>query len=70
MDETLGKAKRVHNVEIGANCNIDRGSLEDTKIGAGSRIDSLVQFGHNVRLGKGCVIVSQVGIAGSSELSS
>lgn len=55
-------------VEIGANCNIDRGSLEDTVIGAGSRIDSLVQFGHNVQLGKGCVIVSQVGIAGSTKL--
>lgn len=64
----VGRVLIEDNVEIGANCNIDRGSLEDTKIGTGSRIDSLVQFGHNVKLGKGCVIVSQVGIAGSTVL--
>jgi UDP-3-O-[3-hydroxymyristoyl] glucosamine N-acyltransferase len=64
----IGRVIIEDSVEIGANCNIDRGSLEDTIIGAGSRIDSLVQLGHNVRLGKGCIIVSQVGIAGSTQL--
>lgn len=64
----VGRVLIEDHVEIGANCNIDRGSLEDTVIGAGTRIDSLVQFGHNVHVGKGCVIVSQVGIAGSTYL--
>jgi UDP-3-O-[3-hydroxymyristoyl] glucosamine N-acyltransferase len=53
-------------VEIGANTTIDRGSLHDTVIGAGSRLDNLVQIGHNVRIGRGCVIVAQVGISGST----
>jgi UDP-3-O-[3-hydroxymyristoyl] glucosamine N-acyltransferase len=55
-------------VEVGANTTIDRGSLHDTQIGAGSRLDNLVQIGHNVRLGRGCVIVAQVGISGSTIL--
>ena len=55
-------------VEVGANTTIDRGSLHDTLIGAGSRLDNLVQIGHNVRLGRGCVIVSQAGISGSTIL--
>ena len=55
-------------MEIGANTTIDRGSLHDTVIGAGSRLDNLVQIGHNVRLGRGCVIVAQVGISGSTIL--
>ena len=55
-------------VEVGANATIDRGSLQDTVIGAGSRLDNLVQIGHNVRLGRGCVIVSQAGISGSTTL--
>lgn len=55
-------------VEVGANTTIDRGSLQDTVIGAGSRLDNLVQIGHNVRLGRGCVIVSQAGISGSTIL--
>src|SRR6185503_2131398 len=46
----------------------DRGSLRDTVIGAGSRLDNLVQIGHNVRLGRGCVIVAQAGISGSTIL--
>jgi UDP-3-O-[3-hydroxymyristoyl] glucosamine N-acyltransferase len=53
-------------VEVGANTTIDRGSTGDTVIGAGSRLDNLVQVGHNVRLGRCCVIVAQVGIAGST----
>ncbi len=57
-------------VEIGANTAIDRGALEATVIGAGSKIDNLVQIAHNVVVGKHCVVVSQVGIAGSTKLGS
>ena len=64
----LGRVVIEDDVEIGANTTIDRGSLHDTRIGAGSRLDNLVQIGHNVRLGRGCVIVSQVGISGSTIL--
>jgi UDP-3-O-[3-hydroxymyristoyl] glucosamine N-acyltransferase len=64
----LGRVVLEDNVEIGANCTIDRGSLHDTLIGAGSRLDNLVQIGHNVRLGRGCVIVAQAGISGSTVL--
>jgi UDP-3-O-[3-hydroxymyristoyl] glucosamine N-acyltransferase len=64
----LGRVILEDDVEIGANTTIDRGSLHDTLIGAGSRLDNLVQIGHNVRLGRGCVIVSQVGISGSTIL--
>jgi UDP-3-O-[3-hydroxymyristoyl] glucosamine N-acyltransferase len=57
----------VHDdVEIGANATIDRGSIDDTVIGAGTKIDNLVQLGHNVRLGRLCLVVSQVGISGST----
>jgi len=52
-------------VEIGANTTIDRGSISDTVIGAGTKIDNLVQIAHNVRIGKACLIMAQVGIAGS-----
>jgi UDP-3-O-[3-hydroxymyristoyl] glucosamine N-acyltransferase len=56
------------NVEIGANTTIDRGSLSNTIIGEGTKIDNLVQIGHNVKIGRHCVIVAQSGIAGSAEL--
>ncbi len=52
-------------VEIGANSTVDRGMLEDTVIGAGTKLDNLVQVGHNVRLGRAVVIAAQSGIAGS-----
>jgi UDP-3-O-[3-hydroxymyristoyl] glucosamine N-acyltransferase len=55
-------------VEVGANTTIDRGSTRDTVIGVGSRLDNLVQIGHNVVLGRYCVIVAQAGIAGSTEV--
>ena len=64
----LGRVIVEDDVEIGANSTIDRGSGPDTVIGAGSMIDNLVQIGHNVRLGRGCVIVAQAGVAGSSQL--
>ena len=52
-------------VEIGANTTIDRGSIDDTVIGAGTKIDNLVQIGHNVRVGRLCLIMAQAGVAGS-----
>jgi UDP-3-O-[3-hydroxymyristoyl] glucosamine N-acyltransferase len=64
----LGRVIIEDDVEIGANATIDRGSLHDTVIGAGSRLDNLVQIGHNVVLGRCCVIVAQVGISGSTVL--
>ena len=64
----LGRVLIEDDVEIGANATIDRGSVQDTVIGAGSRLDNLVQIGHNVRLGRCCIVVSQAGISGSSEL--
>ena len=64
----LGRVILEDDVEVGANTTIDRGSTRDTVIGAGSRLDNLVQIGHNVRLGRCCVIVAQVGIAGSTVL--
>ena len=53
------------NVEIGANSCIDRGALGETRIGEGTKIDNLVQVGHNVNIGKHCVIAAQTGISGS-----
>jgi len=52
-------------VEIGANTTIDRGATRDTVIGEGTKIDNLVQIGHNCSIGRHCLIVSQVGISGS-----
>ena len=62
----LGRVILEHDVEVGANTTIDRGSVQDTVIGAGTRLDNLVQIGHNVRIGRLCVIVSQAGISGST----
>ena len=62
----LGRVLVEDDVEIGANTTIDRGTGPDTVIGAGSKIDNLVQIGHNVQIGRCCVIVSQVGISGST----
>jgi len=53
-------------VEIGANTTIDRGTIENTIIGEGTKIDNLVQIGHNCIIGKNCIIVALVGISGSS----
>ena len=55
-------------VEIGANVTVDRGALGSTIIGKGSKIDNLVQIGHNVVVGEHCIVVAQVGIAGSTKL--
>lgn len=64
----LGRVVIEDRVEIGANTCIDRGAGPDTVIGAGTWIDNLVQIGHNVKIGRGCVIVSQVGVSGSTVL--
>jgi len=64
----LGRVILGDEVEIGANSCVDRGTLDDTVIGPGTRLDNLVQIGHNVATGRGCVIVSQVGISGSTVL--
>jgi UDP-3-O-[3-hydroxymyristoyl] glucosamine N-acyltransferase len=63
----LGRVVVEDDVEIGANTTIDRGAGPDTIIKAGTKIDNLVQIAHNVVLGKGCIIVAQVGISGSTE---
>ena len=55
-------------VEIGANTTIDRALLDETRIGAGSKVDNLVQIGHNVELGRGCLLIAQAGISGSTRL--
>ncbi len=64
----LGGVQVGVGVEIEANSTIDRGMSEDTVIGDGTKIDNLVQIGHNVKVGKGCVIVALTGIAGSTVL--
>lgn len=55
-------------VEIGANCTVDRATFGVTRIGSGTKIDNLVQIAHNVVTGSDCVVVSQTGIAGSTTL--
>ncbi len=73
-DARNGRFARIHSlaavtlgddVEIGAGATIDRGTLADTRIGSGTKIDNLVQIGHNVRVGDTCLICAQVGLAGS-----
>jgi UDP-3-O-[3-hydroxymyristoyl] glucosamine N-acyltransferase len=64
----VGRCIIEADVEIGANTTIDRGSIDDTVIGAGTKIDNLVQVGHNVRVGRLCLIMAQVGIAGSARI--
>jgi UDP-3-O-[3-hydroxymyristoyl] glucosamine N-acyltransferase len=61
----VGRCIIEDDVEIGANTTIDRGSIDDTIVGAGTKIDNLVQIAHNVRIGRVCLIMAQVGIAGS-----
>jgi UDP-3-O-[3-hydroxymyristoyl] glucosamine N-acyltransferase len=64
----LGRVVIGNYVEIGANSCIDRGALDDTIIADGTKIDNLVQIGHNVTMGRSCIVVSQVGIAGSTKI--
>ena len=64
----VGRCIIEDDVEIGANTTVDRGSFDDTVIGAGTKIDNLVQVAHNVRIGRLCLIMAQVGLAGSARL--
>lgn len=64
----IGTVRIGDEVEIGAGTTIDRAVLGETVIGEGTKIDNLVQIGHNVRIGRNCLIVAQVGIAGSTEI--
>ena len=64
----LGRLVIGDQVEIGANSTVDRGALDDTSIGSGTKIDNLVQIGHNVVLGKNCIVAGTSGIAGSVKL--
>ena len=65
---SLGSVRIGDDVEIGANCAIDRGTIADTEIGAGTKLDNLVHIGHNVRIGRDCLICGQVGMAGSARV--
>jgi len=64
----MGNVIIREDVEIGSNVTIDRGALGPTIIGKGTKIDNLVQIGHNVLIGDHCLVVSQAGIAGSTKL--
>jgi UDP-3-O-[3-hydroxymyristoyl] glucosamine N-acyltransferase len=61
----VGRCIVGDDVEIGANTTIDRGSIDDTVVGRGTKIDNLVHIGHNVRIGEKCLVMAQVGVAGS-----
>ncbi len=64
----MGNAVIEDHVEIGSNCTIDRGAMESSRIGRGSKLDNLVQMGHGSSVGMGCFIVAQCAIAGSSHV--
>jgi UDP-3-O-[3-hydroxymyristoyl] glucosamine N-acyltransferase len=64
----VGIVRIEDNVEIGSNCSIDRAALDETIIGEGTKIDNLVQIAHNVKIGRRCLIIAQVGISGSTVL--
>jgi UDP-3-O-[3-hydroxymyristoyl] glucosamine N-acyltransferase len=64
----VGRVIIEDDVEIGSCSCVDRGTLDDTRIGRGTKIDNLVQIAHNVLIGEDCIMVSQVGISGSTEI--
>lgn len=65
---SLGSVRIGDDVEIGANVTIDRGTIRDTVIGSGTKLDNLVHIGHNVSIGRDCLLCGQVGIAGSAKV--
>lgn len=65
----VGRCVIGDDVEIGANSTVDRGSVDDTVIGDGTKIDNLVQVGHNVRIGARCLLMAQVGVGGSTRIA-
>lgn len=64
----VGRCIIGNDVEIGGNCVLDRGSIDDTVIGDGTKFDNLVHIGHNIRIGRLCLIMAQVGMAGSTRV--
>jgi UDP-3-O-[3-hydroxymyristoyl] glucosamine N-acyltransferase len=64
----VGRCVLEDDVELGANSCVDRGSIGETRIGAGTKLDNLVHVGHNVRMGARCMVTAQVGLAGSTTL--
>jgi UDP-3-O-[3-hydroxymyristoyl] glucosamine N-acyltransferase len=64
----IGRVIIQDDVEIGANTTIDRGAIRDTVIGEGTKIDNLVQVGHNTQIGRHCIVVARTGISGSVTL--
>ncbi len=64
----IGRVVLERDVEVGANAAIDRATLGETRLGAGTKVDNLVQVGHNVRTGQACILCGQSGIAGSTTL--
>jgi UDP-3-O-[3-hydroxymyristoyl] glucosamine N-acyltransferase len=67
---SLGSVTIGDDVEVGANCTIDRGTIRDTTIGRGTKLDNQVHIGHNVQVGEDTLLCGQVGIAGSSKIGS
>ncbi|MCA3454472.1 MAG: UDP-3-O-(3-hydroxymyristoyl)glucosamine N-acyltransferase [Rhodobacter sp.] len=65
---SLGSVVIGDDVELGANVCIDRGTIRDTEIGSGTKLDNLVHVGHNVTVGRDCLLCGQVGIAGSARI--
>ena len=65
---SLGSVTLGDDVEVGSNATIDRGTIRDTAVGRGTKIDNLVMLGHNVTVGEDCLLVSQVGVAGSTRI--
>jgi len=65
---SIGGVEIGDDVEIGANSAIDRGTIRATRIGSGTKIDNLVQIGHNVQVGQDCLLCGQVGVAGSTRI--
>lgn len=67
---SLGAVRIGDDVELGANSTIDRGTIRDTSVGRGTKIDNLVHIGHNVQVGEDCLLCGQVGVAGSTRIGS
>jgi UDP-3-O-[3-hydroxymyristoyl] glucosamine N-acyltransferase len=66
--ESVGRVVIGNDVEIGSNCTVDRGTFGNTVIGDGTKIDNMVQIGHDTKIGSHCLIVSQVGISGHTTI--
>lgn len=65
---SVGSVTIGDDVEIGANSTVDRGTIRDTRIGNGTKIDNLVQVGHNAQIGNNCLLCAQSGVAGSTQI--